>query len=518
MKTNLTRKQSLSILAIVVIGVLLGALILMMDKAKPAGDAHGDGHSEKHADAKGHDEHGDDEHGHGESDEEEQAKGPHGGKLFEEGDFGLEVLLAEDGGDRRFHVYLFNKGKPLPANAAKVSATLTRPDGEKQEISFTAEKDTLKSNTAIAEPHVFEATVAAQTRDEPYLFTFAQEEGKIALDDAQVKAAGITIDKAGAVKINSALTLPGEIRFNEDKTAHVVPRLAGVVESVRVNLGGKVKKGQVLAVIASSDLSEQRSELLSAQKRLALAKTTFEREKKLWQEKISAEQDYLQAQQAMHEAEIAVRNLQQKLSAMGASSAAAGALNRYEIRAPFAGTVMEKHMSLGESVKEDANIFTISDLSTVWAEVAVPAKDLNAVRVGVKAIVRATAFDAKATGSIAYVGSLLGEQTRTAKARVALANPEMAWRPGLFVNVEIVSDEKEAAVAVTTDAVQTVNDKPTVFVRVPGGFLAQQVMLGRSDGKVVEIVKGLKAGTPYAAANSFIVKSEQGKASAEHTH
>jgi cobalt-zinc-cadmium efflux system membrane fusion protein len=148
----------------------------------------------------------------------------------------------------------------------------------------------------------------------------------------------------------------------------------------------------------------------------------------------------------------------------------------------------------------------------------VPAKDLNAVRVGVKAIVRATAFDAKATGTIAYVGSLLGEQTRTAKARVALANPEMAWRPGLFVNVEIVSDEKEVPVAVKIDAVQTVNDKPTVFVRVPGGFLAQQVTLGRSDGKVVEIVKGLRADTPYAAAGSFIVKSEQGKASAEHTH
>lgn len=520
MKTNFTRKQSLSIIATVAIGVLLGALILMIDKAKPAGDAHGDAHgySKKHAAAKGHDEHGDAEHGHDESHEEEQAKGPHGGKLFQEGDFGLEVLLSEDGGDPRFRIYLFNKGKPLPANAAKVAVTLARPGGEKQEITFTAEKDYLKSSTAIDEPHVFEATVAAQTKDEPHLFTFAEEEGKIALDDAQVKAAGITIDKAGAAKINSALTLPGEIHFNEDKTAHVVPRLAGVVESVRVNLGEKVKKAQVLAVIASSDLSEQRSELLSAQKRLALAKTTFEREKKLWQEKISAEQDYLQAQQAMHEAEIAVRNLQQKLSAMGANTAGAGALNRYEIRAPFAGTVMEKHISLGEAVKEDANIFTLSDLSTVWAEVAVPAKDLNAVRVGVKAIVRATAFDAKATGTIAYVGSLLGEQTRTAKARVALANPEMAWRPGLFVNVEIVSDEKEVPVAVKIDAVQTVNDKPTVFVRVPGGFLAQQVTLGRSDGKVVEIVKGLRADTPYAAAGSFIVKSEQGKASAEHTH
>lgn len=72
----------------------------------------------------------------------------------------------------------------------------------------------------------------------------------------------------------------------------MVPRVAGVVESVAANLGQPVKKGQLLAVIASSTVSEQRSEFLSAQKRLALAKTTFDREKKLWEEKISAEQDY----------------------------------------------------------------------------------------------------------------------------------------------------------------------------------------------------------------------------------
>jgi cobalt-zinc-cadmium efflux system membrane fusion protein len=523
MKTNLTNKQALSILAIVIIGVLLGALILFMDTTKPAGDEHGHGaraeHAgEQHAEGKGGDKHGQDEHGHGGAQKEAQAKGPHGGKLFEDRDFGLEIVTAEEGGEVRFRVYLFNKDKPLAPNAANVSVTLTRPNGEKQELAFTPEKDYLKSDATIAEPHVFEATIAAQTGAESYLFTWTAEEGMIAMADDQIKAAGITINTAGPAKINSALTLPGEIRFNEDKTAHVAPRLAGVVESVRTNLGEKIKKGQVLAVIASTALSEQRSELLSAQKRLALARTTFEREKKLWQEKISAEQDYLQARQAMQEAEIALHNAQQKLDALGAGAGAAGALNRYEIRAPFDGMVVEKHLSLGEAVKEDANIFIISDLSTVWAEVAVPAKDLNAVRVGEKVMVNATAFDAKASGTIAYVGSLLGEQTRTAKARVALANPDVAWRPGLFVNVEIVSEQTEAAVAVTTDGVHSVDNKPTVFIRVPGGFLPQHVTLGRSDGKMVEVTKGIKPGTRYAGAGSFIVKSELGKASAEHTH
>lgn len=523
MKLNLSKKQSLSIIAIIAIGVLLGALILVMEKAKPAGDGHGHGsHADSHAghnDEKGGDKHGHkDEHGHDEHHDEETAKGPHGGKLFKEDDFGLEIALAEDGGEPRFRVYLFSKDKPLPANAAKVSVTLTRPDGEQQEIAFTPEKDYLKSTTPVVEPHIFEATVAAQAGNEPYLFSFAEEEGKIALADAQVKAAGVTIQTAGAAKIKSALILPGEIHFNEDRTAHVVPRLVGVVEKVQADLGQKVKKGQVLAVIASTSLSEQRSELLAAQKRLTLAKTTYEREKKLWQDKISAEQDYLQAEQAMQEAEIAVRNAQQKLTALGASAGGSGGLNSYEIRAPFDGMVVEKHISLGESLKEDANIFTISDLSTVWAEVAVPPKDLNAVRVGEKVTVKASAFDAKAPGTISYVGSLLGEQTRTAKARVTLANPQMAWRPGLFVNVEIVSNEADVPVAVSTDAVHTVNDKPTVFVRTPGGFLPMPVALGRSDGKLIEIVKGMKPGSQYAGPGSFIIKSELGKASAEHTH
>jgi cobalt-zinc-cadmium efflux system membrane fusion protein len=347
-----------------------------------------------------------------------------------------------------------------------------------------------------------------------------EKEEMIALSDAQLKAAGVTLAAAAPAAIKVAITLPGEIRFNEDRTAHVVPKLAGVVTSVHAELGQNVKQGQVLAVIASSGLSEQRSELLSAQRRFALASTTFEREQRLWQDKISAEQDYLQAKQAMHEAEIAVRNARQKIDALGTGAAAdaSGNLNRLELRAPFDGVVMEKHLALGEAVKEDANVFTISDLSSVWAELAVPPKDLNRVRVGETVTVKASAFEAQASGKITYVGSLLGEQTRTAKARVALANPDRSWRPGLFVNVEVLSGQADAAVAVSTEAIQTVEDKPAVFVKVAGGFRAQPVVVGRSDGKLTEVLQGLQAGASYASAGSFVLKAELGKNSAEHAH
>lgn len=341
------------------------------------------------------------------------------------------------------------------------------------------------------------------------------EESPATFSADQIKSAGIVVEQAMAGVIKTSVQMPGEVRFNEDRTAHVVPRVAGVVESVSANLGQQVRKGQLLAVISSVTLSDLRSELQSAQKRLGLAKTTYEREKKLFEDKISPQMDFLQAQQALREAEIATVNAGQKLKALGASPATSD-LNRYELRAPFDGMVVEKHLALGEAVKEDANVFTLSDLSTVWAEVSVPAKDLSRVRVGEKVMVRSGAFDEATAGTVSYVSALIGEQTRTATARVVLTNPKLTWRPGLPVNVDISSGEVDASVTVATSAIQSMEGREVVFLEVPGGFKAQTIKPGRTDGQRTEVTKGLKAGDRYVSTNSFVVKAEIGKASAAH--
>ena len=516
------RGQLLAIALIVMLGMVAGALILRPDLTQPKGDRVQAEAGHK-PDKEDHSEHGD-EHGHekenadGDSHEKDRmAKGPHGGRQFADGTIDLELLLSEGGGEPRFNAWLMDKDKAIASGAATLSVLLTRPGGQQETITFEAGKDGLHSRQTIDEPHVFDAQVTVATAGGQHQFAFSLQEGKVAMSDAQVGAAGISLETAAAASIRSSLQLPGEIRLNEDRTAHIVPRVAGVVENVSADLGQQVKKGQVLAVLSSVTLSEQRSELQAARKRLELARTTYARERKLWEEKISPQQDVQQAQQAMREAEIAVANANQKLAALGAT-ATGSALSRYELRAPFDGMVVEKHIALGESVKEDANVFKISDLSTVWAEMNISARDLPRVLVGKRVLVRATAFDAKAVGTVSYVGSLIGEQTRTARARVTLPNPDLAWRPGLFVNVEVVSDESTVPVAVASEAVQTVEDRPVVFLKVPGGFVPQPVQIGRSDGKRVEITSGLKAGAPYAAAGSFVVKAEQGKGTASHTH
>jgi len=342
-------------------------------------------------------------------------------------------------------------------------------------------------------------------------------DGVIHMDQQQMQTANIQIAQSASASITNTITLPGEIRFNDDRTAHIVPRLSGVAELVSADLGQRVKKGQVLAVISSPALAELRSTAMAAQKRLSLAQITYEREKKLWQDKITAEQDYLQAQQAYREAEINAQTSKATLSALNADDTE-GKLNRYVLRAPFDGIVIEKHIALGEAVKEDANIFLISDLSSVWVEVALTPKDLENTQVGDEVTIRSTSSKLSAIGKINYIGNLLGEQTRTAKARVVITNPNLVWRPGLFVDVALSRGKKDLAVAVQSDAIQTLDGKTVLFIKVPNGFKEQVVTTGVSDDKWTEILDGMSIDVPYAAAGSFVVKAEAGKESAEHAH
>lgn len=341
-----------------------------------------------------------------------------------------------------------------------------------------------------------------------------EQEGSLHLSAPQIEAAGVQLVAAAPMTLGTAISFPGEIRFDEDHTAHVVPRVPGVVESVHADLGQPVKRGQVLAVIASQQISDLRSEQQAAQRRVELARLTFKREQQLWQERISAEQDYLQARQALQEAEIALTNAQQKVAAV----APAGAGNRYELRAPFDAVVVEKHLTVGEVVDETSNAFTLSDLSRVWATFSVTPRDLGRVTTGRTVTVSAPDLGAQVQGQVNYVGSLLGEQSRAATARATLANPNGAWRPGLFVNIAVNVERFDAAVVVPEAALQTWEEQTVVFARTDEGFQARPVKTGRRDAGQVEITDGLAAGTQVAAAGSFVLKSELGKGSAEHSH
>ncbi|MFG6464726.1 efflux RND transporter periplasmic adaptor subunit [Roseateles sp. DXS20W] len=504
----MNKKNTLAIAAVLAAGLVLGAAIL-----RGNGTHAEDGHA--HGSAQAND---------GGSRAEAPAtptKGPHGGRLFSQDGLGLELTIFEAGVAPEFRVYLTRDGKPLAPALAEVAVTLQRLGREPELLRFNAEQDYLKGSATVEEPHSFAATITATVAGKRHEFRFEQVEDRAPMSDEQLRHNGITLDTAGPARIVSTLELLGEVKLNQDRAVVLTPRLAGVVEAVRVNAGDRVARGQVLAVLSSPALADQRAELLAAQRRLALARTTYEREKKLWEDKISAEQDYLAARQAMHEAEIATDSARQKLAALGATAGDAQGLTRYEIRSPIAGVVVDRKLSVGEAVKEDAAVMQVADLSSVWVELVVPTPQLPQLSEGMAAQVRATAFDARGDARLTYIGAVVGEQSRSATARLVLPNPRGLWRPGLPVTVALKArdgTDGQAAVTVSADAVQTLRDGPVVFGRYGQQFEARPVQLGRSDGRRVEVLHGLNAGERYAAKNSFLVKAELGKSEASHDH
>ncbi len=520
----------LAIAVVLALGSLLGWAILQKDKPQ-ATDEHGhaehaeaSGHKDDehhggeagkpHADAKEHD---DDEH-HEAAADAKPSKGPHGGRLFTAGGFGLEVTIFEDGVPPEFRLYTTLDGKPLPPAQTTVKLTLERLGREPQVIQFKPQGDFLRGDAEVVEPHSFKVSIEAAQGGQTHRFGYEQEEARVTMSDAQLQQAGVALAVAGPARINSQVALLGEVRYNGDRTVQVVPRLAGLVEAVPVSAGDRVRKGQVLAVLSSPALADQRAQGLAAQKRLALARSTFEREKKLWQDKISAEQDYQQARVALQEAEIAEQNIRQKLADLNATATSGGNLTRFELRSPIEGIVTDKRITVGQSLGESEAVFTVSDLSSVWVEAPVATKDLGTIRSGMAVQVKASGFEAQATGTITYVSALVGEQTRSATARVVLPNPKGLWRPGLPVRVEVTSGDAEVPVAIQMDAIQSVRDWQVVFGRYGQQLEARPLELGRSDGKVVEVLSGLSAGERYAAKNSFVIKAELGKAGASHDH
>ncbi len=422
--------------------------------------------------------------GAGEAAAEGEGSGPRGGMLLRQGDLTLELLVPEDGSPLK--AWVERGGKALAPQEVVLGADVERATGEVEDLLFKASGDGLVANAGIAEPHAFTARLKLMAGKQGYDFAFTREEGKLELDAEQIEAAGITLD-------------------------------TGIVDSVPANLGQAVKQGELLAVISSPQLSDQRSEFAAAQRRLSLAQSTYKREQQLWKEGISAEQEFLLARQGLQEAEIALNNARAKIAALGGNPSLQGG-NRYELRAPFAGVLVEKHLTQGEPVDGTANVFTLSDLSSVWATFNVPAQLLGQVRVGSKVKVLAQALDSEVEGTVSYIGDLLGEQTRAATARVTLSNPESTWRPGLFVSVQVAEATRKEVLTVADGAVQNVDGEDVVFVRVADGFVVQPVKLGISDGQRVEVLEGLRAGSQVAASGSFILKSELGKGSAEHGH
>jgi len=394
------------------------------------------------------------------------------------------------------------------------------------EVHSQAEQSAVGADAHARHEH---AGPAAQSRRDARDGHDQHEDGKVKLSDEAMREFGVETAVAAGGTLQKTLKLPAEVVLNADRVAHIVPRVSAVVREVRKSVGDRVDAGEVLAVMESRELAEARAADLSAEARLRLAENTFKRVEGLVAQKISPQKDYFEAQQKLEEARIQHRETEAKLQALGVPHDQLtappddkdGAFSRYEIKAPFPATVVEKHAALGEVHDATSDMFVLADLSTVWVDITIYPQDAARVRVGSRVRLTAPGPDGRAVtadGTISYVSPVLRESTRTGLARAVIANDAQLWRPGLFVTAEIIVGEEAAAVLVPNDAIQTIENQPVVFVAEEDAFAKRAVILGGSDDARSQVLSGLKPGERYVSKGAFILKAELGKGTGEHEH
>lgn len=339
---------------------------------------------------------------------------------------------------------------------------------------------------------------------------------EVHLTQAQIAAAGIEVSPVRASAAD-AIDVPASIEADPARSQAVAVAVGGRVVALQRNLGDAVRRGDTLAIIESAQAAEMKAELESARRQAEVTRVALEREERLYVEKVSAEQEVLAARAAAGDARTRLRLAQGRLAAIGAGG---GPLNRVVLRAPIGGHVVARSGAVGSVVPADTELYRIADLSRLAVRLALNPEDAGRVAVGQTVEVITAARSG--SGKIAHVSPVIDPETRQVAALATLPNPGARWRVGETVraSVAVGGATTPGLLAVPRNAIQTVEDKPTVFVRTREGFAARHVVLGPSNGGEVSVLSGLAAGDSVAVANSYVLKAElaKGEGGEEHHH
>ncbi|MBP7127480.1 efflux RND transporter periplasmic adaptor subunit [Myxococcota bacterium] len=325
--------------------------------------------------------------------------------------------------------------------------------------------------------------------------------------------------------MGAPVMLTGEVRFDERRVTHLAPRTDGVIRAVHVQVGDRVRPGQVLVEVDSVALGEAQGEYLEAMAARDLASRTLRRQEALRQEGVSSEREVLEARNQFESADIRVRSASERLLRLGVdpsdlralanASRLGSARGRLVVRAPSGGRVLDMHAVPGESARAGESMVVIGEIDPVRVFADLYEDRLGAVQDRVAAGPVAVTVSVKAypgegfPGTLDMVGSVMERETRTVKARVTVANPEGKLRPGMFAEVRLMLPGEERVLAVPRSAVMQDLGRSFVFVPYQGDFWVRRpVRTGREWEGWVEVQGGIETGQRVAADGAFLLKSD----------
>jgi cobalt-zinc-cadmium efflux system membrane fusion protein len=359
--------------------------------------------------------------------------------------------------------------------------------------------------------------------------------GVVDVPEAAQKNAGLRTLTVGGRVLPATIEVTGVVAPDERRVSHVRPLARGVIEDIPVTLGARVAQGQTLLSYDNIELGALVGDYLSevaaqhqAEADLEVKQRSVERAEELIKLEAVAMQtlelrraEFKNAQASVASQRARVAKIEEQIHRFGLSDADLTGLTPEEgrsghrtashsvLRAPFAGVVTKFDIAPGELVEPERELMTLTDLSTLWVLADVYEKDLAKVRVDTDVNIRVDAYpDRIFVGRLTYIGDSIDPQTRTAKVRCVIANPDGALKLDMFVKVSVPTNDKREVLTVPAAALQQIDGQSVVFVRQsPSRFERRNVEVGRTAGDVVEIRSGLRAGEVIAGAGSFYLKT-----------
>ena len=373
------------------------------------------------------------------------------------------------------------------------------------------------------------------------------KQGKVVLDAEDFKASGIEVSEVKQANVGETLQSPGEVQPMQTRLAQVTPPIPGIVRVIHKIAGDPISAGGALCIIESTELGSNRAELEGAIAERDVTQRSYERLKELYEKGLRSQTEVWSAEADYNKARLRVEAASAHIRALGLDASSSreqsGLSNRYELRSPLNGVVLQQQLTIGQNVEQKDVLFTVADLSSVWVSAAVHEKDIASIHRGTVALIEVQGQNGPPTsldGSVDYISQQQDQQSRTVPVRITVRNRGEGrasqgnlLRPGMFTTVRFITSHRAAALTVPANAIQELNGQSVVFVEVFTGddekeksdsgenghrssevaytFEPRAVQVGMSDSKLTEIVKGLKAGEKVVVRNAFLLKSEMEK-------
>jgi len=372
----------------------------------------------------------------------------------------------------------------------------------------------------------------------------AEPENVLHLESQQIQDWGIRIGSIGRTSVSAELTLPGALTVNENRTAKVAPLVAGQISNLLVDLGDRVGAGQTLVTLNSPEFTRAQTQFLQAFAQAELSRKDFERAQVLLDGRAIEEREFLR-RQAVYEQHLADRRAAEVfLHSLGVGEDRMRELEAavdvslppddhravdppLAVRTPVSGVVVERDAVLGSHVEPGRALFTVSDLTTLWARLDAYEDQMANLRTGAEVVIRTPLFPGlDFPGQVTFVADQVDEELRTVRVRAEVPNPDGVLKPNMYVQglLRIQSDGEERMV-VPVDAVQLLEGHHVVFVLMPEEPGESHIVIQAVDvepgetlsvGRIVE--SGLDGSETIVIEGAFNLKAELTKGAGGHGH